>query len=117
MENMRPSMFRERSGDACDSYHRYAEDFAIAARLGFNTYRLGIEWARIEAERRQLLQRRARPLCAHARGVPRAGTEAGRHLQPFHHALLVRDARRLRGGGRADLFARYCRKVAEHLGG
>ena len=35
-ENVRPTLFRERSGDACDSYHRYAEDIAIAARLGFN---------------------------------------------------------------------------------
>jgi beta-glucosidase len=41
-------MFKERSGDACDSYHRYAEDFAIAGGLGFNCYRLGVEWARIE---------------------------------------------------------------------
>src|SRR5438477_7038037 len=35
-ENVRPTLFKERSGDACDSYHRYAEDIAIAARLGFN---------------------------------------------------------------------------------
>src|SRR5262245_23563248 len=48
MANLKPSVFRERSGDACDSYHRYAEDIALAARLGFNTYRFGIEWARIE---------------------------------------------------------------------
>ncbi|HXA61237.1 MAG TPA: family 1 glycosylhydrolase, partial [Streptosporangiaceae bacterium] len=38
----------EPSGDACDSYHRYAEDIVLNARLGFNTYRFGIEWARIE---------------------------------------------------------------------
>ena len=48
MENLQPSMFKERSGDASDSYHRYGDDFAIAARLGFNCYRLGVEWARIE---------------------------------------------------------------------
>ena len=29
-ENVTPTLFRERSGDACDSYHRYAEDIAIA---------------------------------------------------------------------------------------
>src|SRR4051812_34493647 len=38
MENLQPSMFKDRSGDACDSYHRYAEDFAIAGGLGFNCY-------------------------------------------------------------------------------
>ena len=39
MEKLKPSLFKERSGDACDSYHRYGEDMAIAARLGFNAYR------------------------------------------------------------------------------
>ncbi len=47
-ENVRPTLFAEPSGDACDSYHRYAEDIALAAQLGFNCYRLGIEWSRIQ---------------------------------------------------------------------
>lgn len=47
-ENVTPTLFRDRSGDACDSYHRFDEDFALAERLGFNCYRFGIEWARIE---------------------------------------------------------------------
>ncbi|WIX98536.1 family 1 glycosylhydrolase [Amycolatopsis mongoliensis] len=38
----------EPSGDACDSYHRYREDIALLAGLGFTTYRFGIEWSRIE---------------------------------------------------------------------
>lgn len=49
-ENVKPTLFQEPSGDACDSYHRYGEDIALAARLGFNTHRFGIEWARIEPE-------------------------------------------------------------------
>lgn len=40
----------ERSGDACDSYHRYAEDMRLLADAGLNSYRFGIEWARIEPE-------------------------------------------------------------------
>ncbi|MHA7986294.1 family 1 glycosylhydrolase [Rathayibacter sp. CAU 1779] len=38
----------ERSGDACDSYHRYREDIRLLAESGLNSYRFGIEWARIE---------------------------------------------------------------------
>lgn len=38
----------ERSGDALDSYHRYVEDMRLLADAGFNAYRFGIEWARIE---------------------------------------------------------------------
>ena len=49
-ETVKPTIFREPSGDACDSYHRYAEDLALAASFGFNCHRLGIEWARIEPE-------------------------------------------------------------------
>lgn len=38
----------DRSGDAIDSYHRYAEDMRLLADAGLNSYRFGIEWARIE---------------------------------------------------------------------
>ena len=38
----------ERSGDACDSYHRYRKDMRLLADAGLNAYRFGIEWARIE---------------------------------------------------------------------
>lgn len=40
----------EPSGDAADSFHRYPEDIALLADLGFNAYRFSIEWARIEPE-------------------------------------------------------------------
>ncbi|MEV5354871.1 family 1 glycosylhydrolase [Streptomyces sp. NPDC052693] len=45
-EHRAPGM--ERSGDACDSYHRYAEDMRLLADAGLNAYRFGIEWARVE---------------------------------------------------------------------
>ncbi|HKU11576.1 MAG TPA: family 1 glycosylhydrolase [Sinomonas sp.] len=38
----------EPSGDAIDSYHRYREDMQLLAGAGLNSYRFGIEWARIE---------------------------------------------------------------------
>ena len=40
----------EPSGDAIDHYHRYPEDIALLASLGFKTYRFSIEWSRIEPE-------------------------------------------------------------------
>jgi beta-glucosidase len=45
-EQLVPGM--ELSGDACDSYHRYDEDMRLLAEAGLNSYRFGIEWARIE---------------------------------------------------------------------
>jgi len=36
------------SGKACDHYHRYEEDFDLLEKMGNNSYRLSIEWARLE---------------------------------------------------------------------
>jgi beta-glucosidase len=38
------------SGQACDHYCRYEDDFDMAAELGNNAHRMSIEWARIEPE-------------------------------------------------------------------
>ncbi|MFV0321144.1 MAG: GH1 family beta-glucosidase [Alphaproteobacteria bacterium] len=42
---------RVKNGDtgdvACDHYHRYAEDSALIAELGFDAYRFSIAWARV----------------------------------------------------------------------
>src|SRR5216683_3257315 len=50
MEHATGSAFVESSGDACDHYHRYREDIALLADLGFTLYRFSLEWSRIEPE-------------------------------------------------------------------
>jgi beta-glucosidase len=40
----------DRSGLACDWWHRAEDDFALMARMGHNTHRLSVEWSRIEPE-------------------------------------------------------------------
>ncbi len=50
LEWMPDSIFVDRSGDACDHYHRYPEDIATLADLGLNAYRFSLEWSRIEPE-------------------------------------------------------------------
>lgn len=40
----------KRSGEACDQYNRYEEDFSWAKKLNHNAHRLSIEWSRIEPE-------------------------------------------------------------------
>ncbi|WP_116091499.1 glycoside hydrolase family 1 protein [Sphingomonas crusticola] len=116
-ENVRPTLFKERSGDACDSYHRYPQDIAIAARLGFNCYRFGIEWARIEPSDGHFsyaeLDHYKRMLEAcHASGLKPVVT-FNHFTTPIWFAA--------RGGfemsDSPDLFARYCGKLAEQLGG
>ena len=39
------------TGDvACDSYHRYKEDIAIAKKLNLKSYRISVSWPRIQAD-------------------------------------------------------------------
>ncbi|MEK7390757.1 MAG: glycoside hydrolase family 1 protein [Patescibacteria group bacterium] len=40
-------------GSACDHYNRYESDFDNAQKLGHNSHRISIEWARIEPEEGQ----------------------------------------------------------------
>jgi len=117
MENLQPSMFKERSGDACDSYHRFDEDFVIAQRLGLNCYRLGIEWARIEPSEGEFstaeLDHYARMLEAcRARGLRPVVT-----LNHFTTPLWFAKRGGFEVADAPEVFARYCRKVAERLGG
>jgi len=116
MENLQPSMFKERSGDACDSYHRYEEDFALAAGLGFNCYRFGIEWARVEPSEgffsNAELDHYARMLEAcRARGLSPMIT-----LNHFTTPLWFAQRGGFEVEDAPELFARYCGKVVERLG-
>uniref|UniRef100_B0T913 Glycoside hydrolase family 1 n=1 Tax=Caulobacter sp. (strain K31) TaxID=366602 RepID=B0T913_CAUSK len=115
-ETVKPSVYAQPSLDACDSYHRYAEDIAIAAGLGFNCHRIGIEWARIEPECGVFSlaaldhYRRVLEAC-HARGL--------KPMVTFNHFTVPRWFA-ARGGFEvadgADLFARFAAKATEHLG-
>lgn len=115
-EQVKPTIFHEPSGDACDSYHRYEEDIALVAELGFNSYRFGIEWARIEPFPGQFSfaeldhYRRMLEAC-HAHGLVPVVT--------FNHFTAPRWFA-ARGGftqaDAADLFARYAGIATERLG-
>ena len=116
LEHVKPTLFPEPSGDACDHYHRYADDIKLLASLGFNTYRFSIEWARIEPEEGFFSSaelehyRRMLAACHDSRLTP---------MVTFNHFTLPRWLA-ARGGwedpSAADLFARYCERAAKHLG-
>ena len=53
LEQLPGSSFVERSGDSVDFYHRWKEDVDLVKTLGFNSFRFGIEWARVEPIRGQ----------------------------------------------------------------
>jgi beta-glucosidase len=116
LENVRGSMFAERSGDACDHYHRYPEDLKALAGLGFNCYRFSIEWARIEPERGYF----SNAVLDHYRRVLAACHE--NRLTPmvtFYHFTSPRwfaAAGGWEGPDAAGVFARYAERASKHLG-
>lgn len=48
LEQVKPTLFSEPSGDACDSFERWREDIEIVRSLNLNAYRFSVEWSRIE---------------------------------------------------------------------
>lgn len=48
LENLNTTVFKEPSGDACNSFVLWEKDLDIARDLGLTCYRFSLEWARIE---------------------------------------------------------------------
>jgi beta-glucosidase len=116
LEHMKPSLFAEPSGDACDHYHRYRDDIELVADLGFDTYRFSVEWARVEPEPGSF----SRAALEHYRRVAAACRDHG--LAPMVTFWHFTSPRWLaaRGGWETadagDLFVRYCERTAKHIG-
>ncbi|WP_425228920.1 glycoside hydrolase family 1 protein [Sphingomonas sp.] len=116
LEHIADTYFREPSGDACDSYHRWRDDLALVGAGGMNAYRFSIEWARIEPERGEISRGALdyyKRLCATARD---------RGIEPvvtFHHFTSPRWIA-AQGGwenpATADAYARYAGIAARALG-
>ena len=116
LEHLPGSIFAEPSGDAIDHYHRYPQDIALLAELGFNAYRFSIEWARIEPEdgffSTAILDhyRRMLETCHQHNLTP---------VVTYHHFTSPKWL--ISQGGwtnpaTAEKFARYCQKATHHLG-
>ncbi len=115
LENVKSSIFPERSGDACDSLHRYPEDIALLRSLGLDSYRFSIEWARIEPVEGvfslAMLDYYKRVIeCCHNAGV-RPCVSFNHYVNP---AWFAASGGFMRPDG-PEIFARYCETAAKHL--
>jgi len=116
MENVKPTIFAEPSGDAANSLELWATDLDLVKGMGLNTYRFSLEWARIEPEQglfsvAMLDHYKAMIEGCRARGLTPMVT-FNHYTQPRWFAAS--------GGwtnpGSPALFARYCDRAARHLG-
>jgi beta-glucosidase len=116
LENLPETVYKEPSRDACDSYHRYEQDFAIARSIGLNCYRFGIEWARIEPEQGQFAQAE---LDHYVRVLASCRAHGLLPIVTYNHFTVPRWFA-MRGGWEvpdsADLFARFCERATRALG-
>jgi len=116
LENIKPTIFKERSGDACNSLTLWPRDMDIVRDLGLGCYRFSIEWARIEPEQGLF----SVAMLDHYKRMIAGCRERG--LVPmvtFNHFTCPRWFAALGGWtnpGAPDLFARYCERAARHLG-
>lgn len=116
LEHLKPTLFKEPSGDATDSYNRFPEDIALAASFGFNAHRFSIEWSRIEPEQGQISESAIsyyrRVLSAiHAKGMTPVVT--------FMHFTVPRWFAAAGGFTKReniDAYVSYCRLLTERLG-
>src|SRR4029079_172178 len=106
------------TGDvACDSYHRYAEDIAIAKRMGMQSYRYSIAWPRVQPDGKGAINQKG---LDYYRRVTDALLEAG--IRPFptlYHWDLPQPLEDAGGWPNRDTAARladYARTVVAALG-
>lgn len=116
LEHAEPTLFREASGDACNSLMLWPTDLDLVQGLGLNCYRFSLEWARIEPAPGQFSiamldlykamidgcrQRGLAPLVTFSHyAAPRWFAERGGWLNPDAPAL----------------FANFCDRAMRHLG-
>ncbi|WP_298200077.1 family 1 glycosylhydrolase [Novosphingobium sp.] len=116
LEHQQPTIFSEPSGDAANSFLLWERDLDLARSIGLNTYRFGVEWARIEPEPGRFSQAmldhyRALVDGCHARGLAPIVT-CNHFTAPLWFSA--------RGGwthpDSAALFARYADRVTRAIG-
>ncbi len=104
------------SGLACDSYHRYEEDFDLARSLHQNAHRFSIEWSRVEPGKgifdlgeiehyRQVL------LALKKRGIKSFVT-----LHHFTNPVWFADLGGWEKPENVELFLEYARRILQELG-
>jgi beta-glucosidase len=116
LEQMPGGFFKERSGDACDHYHRFREDILLFARLGFTSYRFSVEWARVEPVKGSFSLAELDHYAAMAQACRDNGIVPCITLHHFSSPLWFARQGGWENPEAPELFARYAGKVAGKFG-
>jgi Beta-glucosidase/6-phospho-beta-glucosidase/beta-galactosidase len=116
LEHLPRSPFLQPSGDACDHYHLFEDDIALVARLGLNTYRFSVEWARIEPSPGQFSMAELRHYGRMLDCCKRHGLTTVVTLHHFTSPLWFAKHGGFENPEAPQALARYAAKVVEVLG-
>jgi beta-glucosidase len=116
LENVSPTIFQARSGQAADGWNRWEEDLDLIKGLGLNAYRFSVEWARIEPVEDAFSEEALDHYEAIVDGCIARGIAP---VVTFNHFTsphwFAKQAAWLNPGS-AKLFARYCGRVMDRFG-
>ncbi|MCR4306179.1 MAG: family 1 glycosylhydrolase, partial [Candidatus Daviesbacteria bacterium] len=104
-----------RSGQACDQYHLFEQDFDLIKNLNHNAHRLSIEWARIEPREGEFSQEEIE----HYRKVLKALKDRGLTVMlTLWHVTLpqwIIDKGGWGNGSTVKYFERFVKKIAPEI--
>lgn len=115
LENIKPTTYAQRSGDAVNSFELWPQDLDLVREIGLNSYRFSLEWARIEPERGQFS---TAMLDHYKRIIEECRARGLTPIVTFNHFTTPRWFARQGGWTDAsspDVFARFCDRAARHL--
>lgn len=115
LENVKPTIFAEPSGDGVNSFELWPQDLDLVRTIGLNTYRFSLEWARIEPEEGFF----SAVMLDHYKAIIAGCRERGiTPMVTFNHFTVPRWFAAKGGWTNPQaptLFARFCERAARHV--
>lgn len=104
------------SGNSCDHYRRFEEDFDLAQSLHHNAHRFSLEWSRIEPEKGVFDEKEIEHYRAVLKSLKARGMKPFVTLLHFTLPLWLAEEGGVLSREFPELFARYTKKIAASLG-
>lgn len=107
---------KEKSGEACQHYQQFNDDFKIARSLNHNAYRFSIEWSRVEPKEGQWSESALLHYQEVIQSLREKGLEPIVTLHHFTNPLWLSRRGGWENGAVIELFSRYVRYIVDFFG-
>lgn len=108
--------FYLRSGQACDQYNRFEEDFDLLKNLNHNSHRLSIEWSRIEPQEGKFDEKEIEHYRKVLKSLKDKGVTVMLTLWHFTLPKWAADKGGWENGKTPALFERFVKKIVPFIG-